>query len=170
MGYQTGDSEIYLVNPDGTGLVRITDTPALDASPAWSPDGRQLLFVRDGGFMVMNADGSDVRSLGVGGRNPTWSPDGNRIAFDGFGGNIWVMNADGSDLRKVTDSTEPAWSYGPTWSPDSRRIAFAHAPNDDWPFQIYVINADGTGMMHLGPDLPGQGLVSASYSPAWSPR
>jgi hypothetical protein len=57
-----GNSEIYTMNPDGSGVTRLTTNPALDATPAWSPDGGQIAFTstRNGNseIYVMNADGS----------------------------------------------------------------------------------------------------------------
>jgi Tol biopolymer transport system component len=62
------NNEIVVMNPDGTGLRRLTNTPRLDdGQPVWSPDGTQILFVRDNGnvprLFVMNADGSGVKRL-----------------------------------------------------------------------------------------------------------
>ncbi len=119
-----GSGEIYVVNVDGTGLrrlTRLTRTPVSSgwttlSAPAWSPDGRKILFVRVGWgdrlvnseILVMNADGSRQRNLT---RNPApdgdpvWSPDGRKILFvskrDGYG-EIYVMNADGSGQRNLT--------------------------------------------------------------------
>ena len=62
-----GDGEIYVVNPDGTGVTNLTNSPSDDAHPAWSPDGRKIAFAsnrlrttsgRD--IFTMNADGSAV--------------------------------------------------------------------------------------------------------------
>lgn len=101
-----GNWEIYSMNSDGTGVTRLTDNPAADIAPRWSPDGRQIAFHsgRDGNFeiYVMNADGSGSRNLT---NRPSqesfahWSPDGTRILFQSdIDGNfeIYVVNSDGA--------------------------------------------------------------------------
>jgi TolB protein len=107
----------------------LTNT-AINKDPAFSPDGREIVFVssRDGHFEIyaMKADGSDVRRLtrstGMNLR-PAWSPDGKRIAFtsnrDGQY-EIYVMNRDGSGLRRVTNHPERD-DYA-CWHPDGRRL------------------------------------------------
>src|SRR5207244_4190502 len=107
-----GDTEIYAMHPDGTGVRRLTHSPQYDAPAQWSPDGRKLLFYsqRTGGDVwVMNADGTGQRNLT---RNPAfdapggWSPDGKRIVFESDrdnAGDIYVMNADGSGVKRLTE-------------------------------------------------------------------
>lgn len=82
------NSEIYLINADGTGLRRLTNNPAADDHPRWSPDGSSLLFVstRKNGpqAWLLPIDGGEPRQLtdlssGVG--EPLWSPDGTSILF-----------------------------------------------------------------------------------------
>jgi len=67
MSQRDGNWEVYRVNLDGTGLVRLTNNGANDGLPAWSPDGKSIAFLsdRDGGWAVwaMNADGSNQRRL-----------------------------------------------------------------------------------------------------------
>jgi Tol biopolymer transport system component len=80
-----GNSEIYVMDPDGSDVTRLTNDPAGDLAPAWSPDGRRIAFVRNREIVVMNADGTGVTQLTDGrccSDNPAWSPDGRSIAFD----------------------------------------------------------------------------------------
>jgi Tol biopolymer transport system component len=118
-----GNREIYAMKADGTGQTRLTDDPATDGGPSWSPDGARILFSsdRDGhiAVYVMNPDGSEQVRLtdpqvnDGGGR---WSPDGTRIVFgsdrDGHY-EIYGMEADGSRQVRLTrgtaDNTNPAW-------------------------------------------------------------
>ena len=116
--------DIYTINPDSTGRVRLTDHPATDWVPAWSPDGSKIAFRtdRDGDreIYLMNADGSDKVNLtndpAFDGLNPgAWSPDGSKIAFhsDRKGGrlDVWVMNADGTNPIRLNKERRPL--FGP---------------------------------------------------------
>jgi dipeptidyl aminopeptidase/acylaminoacyl peptidase len=83
-----GNREIYVMSADGTGLERVTNDPAEDGQPAWSPDGTEIAFSsnRDGNFeiYVMSADGTGERRLTNGSesdQSPAWSPDGTEIAY-----------------------------------------------------------------------------------------
>ena len=121
------NNEIHVMNADGSGLRRLTDNPASDHQPAWSPDGSRSAFstFRDdpiaGEIYVMNADGSSPTRLTdnpANDFNPAWSPDGSRIAFSSDrDGNyeLYWMNADGSGQTRLTDN--PADDRLPAWSP-----------------------------------------------------
>ena len=75
-GVDGGDAaHIFVVNTDGTGLTQITDGTSIDQDPIWSPDGSQIAFksnrpntagTTDNQIYVMNADGSNIRELGIG--------------------------------------------------------------------------------------------------------
>jgi Tol biopolymer transport system component len=136
-------------------LIQGKPRPADVQAPAWSRDGRTIVFVswRDGNGEVyaMDADGSSPRNLTQDPAkdvHPAWSPDGRSIAFvssrDG-NSEVYVMNADGSGKRNLTRSR--ASDDSPTWSPDGRRIAFLRGPG--FRGQLYVVNADGSGLRNL---------------------
>ena len=103
--------------------------------------------------------------------DPAWLPDGRRIAFNSDRNgdrDIYVMNADGSDVVQLTDN--PGGDGDPAWSPDGRWIAFISQrdgdwdwDNWDWEWDIYVMNADGSGVIQLTDNPGGDG------DPAWSP-
>ncbi len=169
---RVGDpTDIYVMNADASGVLRLTENPAFDEEPDWSSDGSKIVFTssRDGNWeiYVMNADGSGqtrLTSNPVHDCSPAWSPDGTKIAFvsDCYDGadEIYVMNADGSGLVRLTN--DPADDFSPAWSPDGTRIAFGSMRdgNDN----IYVMNAaDGSGVVRL------TGGPAGSSLPAWSP-
>ena len=161
------NTDIWTINADGTGAVRLTTITSEDAAPAWSPDGSKIAFrsTRDGNseIYVMAADGSGVTRLGqsIAGR-PSWSPDGRKIAFasrrDGAA-EIYVMNADGSGLVQLTSNTTD--DVQPAWSPDGQLIAFTS--NRDGNNEIYVMKPDGSAVRRLTSNTIDDG------QPAWSP-
>jgi Tol biopolymer transport system component len=69
-----GRRTIWTMKPDGSEAHGITEPGSDDVAPAWSPDGRYIVFARRQRLMIMGADGSDVRSLGLGGSLPAWTP------------------------------------------------------------------------------------------------
>ncbi|OLE55815.1 MAG: hypothetical protein AUG51_01360 [Acidobacteria bacterium 13_1_20CM_3_53_8] len=143
-----GNKEIYLMNPDGTGQVNISNNLADDADPHWSPDGTKIAFdsTRDGNFeiYVMNANGTNQTRLTFNPALdgfPSWSPDGTQIAFQSTrDGNfeIYVMNADGTNQMRLTNNS--ASDFFPEWSPDGTKITFQS--DRDGNDEIYVMNAD----------------------------
>ena len=128
-----GNWEIYVMNADGSDPHNVTNNPAIDSHPSWSPNGSKIAFQseRDGNLEIyaMNSDGSEqVRLTNDRGtdHSPAWSPDGTKIAFisDRRGRHsVWTMNAeDGSELEDVTGSyVNSRW---PTWHPRSHTLAY----------------------------------------------
>ena len=165
-------SDLYVVNSNGTGRHRLTRTRKdWDfGAPVWSPDGRRIAFDAEPSsgvaIYVMNADGSRLRRLTpIADRDyePSWSPDGKQIAFK-YGrlqdGRIGVMNADGSNRHLLTPTSVDA--LAPSWSPDGRRLAFVASAGCC--FEIDVMNSDGGNRHRLKAD------VDTNNEPvAWSP-
>ncbi|MGE5833997.1 MAG: Ig-like domain-containing protein, partial [Acidobacteriota bacterium] len=166
---------IFVINVDGTGLRQVSpepDDPSAfvgDGWPSWAPDGMRLVFARNGELFTVNADGSGLTPVPTphGAMSPTWSPDGSRIAYHslGFAGELFVTKPDGSNSVQLTDGPEAETSPG--WSPDSRRIVFARWV-DGITAQLWIINADGTGLIRLTSPNPAQPFAYDD-DPSWSP-
>lgn len=152
--------QLWLVSADGGEPRRLTAGPG-DTSPAWSPDGDRLAFLRDGQVAVLDLDGGEperLTDLPLGAGTPRWSPDGRRIAFsapvDPNGGARGPMVSDGLDYqvdgagmygaireqvhvldldsREVRPFTDGPESAGtPAWSPDGRTLAFTRRAGAD---------------------------------------
>ena len=175
-GNEGARADIYVMEADGSNVKRLTRDGA-SIYPSFSPDGSKIAFVSGGGNIdVMNADGSGRVSL-TAGAGPAWSPDGSKIAFSSNRGasspDIYVMNADGSDLRRVTTAEDP--DFEPAWSPDGRQIVFTRETISNTiaigEYEIFVINADGSGEMQLTDTPPrptGLGVL-VNPAPSWSP-
>ena len=152
-------AHIWIIDRDGSNARPLTRGSSRNIRPAWSPDGRTILFSsdrhapldpemigRDDGDLEiyrMARDGSNVRRLtqyegtALGAR---YSPDGQRIVFQGFQppafSEILIMDANGSAVEHLTRGRFPS-AGRPGWSPDGRELVF------NFEGSIYVMHAEG---------------------------
>ncbi len=169
-----GNEEIYRMNADGSGQVRLTTNARADRDPVWSPQGTMIAFESARTFTniwIMSADGSAQRRLSQGniacGLDPAWSPSVQRIAFNlitdcylGFlTAHVAVINVDGSAQRSL--AMGPVLNERLAWSPDGQKIAFVSGRDGNK--GVYVMNADGSAPTNL------TSTAANDDDPQWSP-
>ena len=164
----SGSWRITLGDVRTWALASLPGLPADSGVPAWSPDGRSLLFrsSQSGRWQVhrINLDGSGLVQLTTEGNNyeGAWSPDGQRIVFVSERDSdkeIYIMNADGTSQVRLTDHA--GWDDDPSWSPDGQWIIFESKRDNH--IDVYRMRADGSEVSRLtsGGDM--------NTTPAWSP-
>jgi len=174
-----GDAGIPVMSADGSNLRYIPTDPDVTGPrsffPTWSADGTKLAFTSsdpsnapDDTF-TMDLDGSNQVNLT---KTPKYheegadfSPDGSQICFSSGGfvdskpvSGIYLMNADGSDPTLLIEEGAEC-----DWSPDGTKIAFYRTDDKTGDFEVYAINADGSGLTNLTSNSVGD------YKPRWSP-
>jgi TolB protein len=117
--------EIYRINPDGSGLRRLTFHPKADINPVWSPDGQWVEFGSDrsGRWQIyrMHPDGSNLQPVAHAprhGENAVWSPDGQMLVYVSYQDGNWELyrsHVGGRLPQRLT--FHPADDLAPTWSP-----------------------------------------------------
>jgi TolB protein len=178
---------LYIANPDGTQPEQVTGYEGVNVSPAWSPDGQQLVFQSDRAaadvfvktqyqiyIYRLMIDSPGLKLLATGPcqvEHPRWSPDSRRVIYQGY---HWTAPDVGNwDLYRIGTSGEqvpepvtdwPSNETEPAWSPDGHWIAFVSG-RDDPKGEVYVMDAQrGQASARRLTFSPG-----ADTGPAWSP-
>lgn len=155
-----GSFNIFVANADGSGLIKLTTGDAGDRMPRWSPDGKRMTFSRQGTIMVMNSDGTDVKTVMEAEPESTappckagsflggWSPDGKRITYYAASptrqiSQICTVNADGTDIKAVKSDAD--FHAEPAWSPTADLIVYRSIRGGlEGNNEIYTIKSDGS--------------------------
>ena len=169
----------------GQGGLRIIDlvdprrpSPVIasDAAPefSWSPDRAWIAYYGSDGLWLVRPDGRDGRLLAAGydadgAQVPEWSPESTRIAVSRINEAAGEIAIDVIDVATgdVMTVTPPGWRAGaPRWSPDGMRILFGAAADATNRGDVYVVGADGSGLV----DLTDQPTATEDYlASEWSP-
>ena len=171
-----GNDEIYITDISGENLQNLTNHPAGDSQPAFSPDGQWMAFVSDRSgtnrIYLMNRNHNELSPLtnhlmSIGDIDPAWSPDGQWIAFtfiqeqagiQGSHYNIYKIDINGGNLQQLTDTE---YNRDPVWFPDGDQVLFYAGGKER--HDIYVVKPNGTGLKRFLLREPG------GYSPTLSP-
>jgi Tol biopolymer transport system component len=162
----SSNTDLFMMNANGTGLTQLTDTPDIsESTPAWSPDGGKLVFTRDDG-LEKNLYTLTIASLAlqkipgtIHGSSPSWSPDNTQIAFSSFALNhevcpdpdeacvkvaeIFVVPAAGGTPQNLTENNQSN-DLAPSWSHDGDQIVFERRSDPaDTTGRILVMEAGG---------------------------
>jgi Tol biopolymer transport system component/DNA-binding winged helix-turn-helix (wHTH) protein len=154
-----GDWDIYVKFVGSSEVRRLTSGPALDFAPVWSPDGRQIAFVRDRRIRVVSALGGSDRAVSDFAifLPAVWSPDGRYLvagrqgppdATDS-GNGLYLIPLEGGEPRAITRPTASGADQSPAFSPDGRRLAYASCDAFRLECEVDVLDLDasfaGTG-------------------------
>ncbi len=180
VSYRDGNTEIYIMNSDGSNQQNLTNNPARDGYPTWSQDYKKIAFVstRDSNedeseIYIMNSDGSNVQRLTYNGewkRSPSWSFDGTEIVYSqstpntNINGLYVIEVANPSNVSQIISQAEVA-AWDPDWSPVENKIVFterAGSTASTW-FDLYIINSNGSNLTNMTNDF------SEYYDASWSP-
>ncbi len=169
----TGSKELYVMDYDGNGPRKLTALHSICLSPAWSPDGRKIVFTsfwkRNPALYLLDLRGASALKQMFPGFSPlcsggAWSADGKWLAFsaslDGNTELFRVPAGDGTRPQRLTKNW--AIDVSPSWSPDGKHMVFVsdRAGRPD----LYILQPDNGKIMRL--------TFEGSYNagPAWSPR
>lgn len=150
-----GNNEIYIMDADGSNQTRLTNNPAADNYPRFSPDGRKISFNSDrvgavAKIFTMDLDGSNVTQItnnATADANASWAPTNRQLSFDSTRDDqyldIYKMNTDGSNVVRLTN--HQPYDVESAWSPNGQKIVYRREDVFGGAFDLWMMNSDGSG-------------------------
>ena len=170
--------DLFSICSDGSNLQQLTNTPANEMLPAWSPDGRRLAYTSDtsgiGQVYILTVTSGETEQITFENQNdfPKWIPGQEKIAVrstDGKG--LWWWSVVNLADKAITKMTEPSYDFffqTPAWSQDGAKVLYMslaeQAARNDGSSQIHISNVDGSDDRALTAN------IWANINPIWSPN
>ncbi|HEY3863979.1 MAG TPA: hypothetical protein VGO59_19050 [Verrucomicrobiae bacterium] len=166
-------TQIFSMNPDGSGVTQLTSGAVNSDNPAWSPNQQYIAFTRGTEVTVMQANGSGAfavaAAVGAGDSSLSWSADSTELAFTSADENsdLYVVSVDAATRTAGTPTLfAEGPSYDVNWSPDGTKVAF-----DRYDSQFSGNSAIIVHEVATGAEYNFSAMISApnSWDPSWSP-
>lgn len=164
---KNGNREICRINTNGGNLVNLTNNPANDEYPGFSPEARQIAFKSDRTgkwqIFVMDSDGRNQRQItrdDFENYDPVWMPDGKHIAFTSDRGNgerVYLINLDTGEEKLLTEINFRAGLAA--FSPDGKKMLFT---GNELGWNIYLMDLETKEIKRIT-------SRGGSCRPDWSP-
>jgi len=152
---RVGTNDLFVIRPDGSAELQLTNTPENESFAGWSPDSKRILF------SIQKADTSTLYSIDVdgknqhpiatiSGRNPVVSPDGRQLLYANGSWTemrLLLSGLDGANPQQVNDGKSIAWNIH--WSSDGKRFAFTGRSDPKSDIAVFVANADGSDVRQI---------------------
>ena len=174
---EDGISKIYVMNDNGRNITQINDNAYYEYRPIWSPNGRQIVFIRDTtpndwsthpDIFIMNANGTNARQLSDGVTTVgemRISPDGKKVLYLTAFVGINILDIDTRNTEKILPSTH---GYHCDWSPDGKQIVFINDDHDIIEKNLWIVDANGDNPQQFTHPDPEKGEIHR-FVPRWSP-
>ena len=179
---ESGTSDIWTINSDGSGTPLQITTNGKAIMPSWSPDGKKIASIINGTqIWLVNSDGTGIPEQIVESSVlawPSWSPDGKQISYMSYDQvththDLWVVNSDGTGNPLKIVSNVAVWynddsniPLTTSWSPDGSKICYIQGDIEE-NIQIWVTNSDGSGTP--APITTTTGMNDHPFWPSWAP-
>lgn len=182
----TVDEDVVVLDgATGEEVSTVADEDELEEQPAWTPDGEQIVYRRDGVLVLASPDGGDARELTPGGQDfhvPAFAPTDRGLVLaairrDGDDGDLCLMRVPSSGEATPRCISDPDLDLGRqlSWSPDGRTLlAFAVDAENEERFGLLRMETkrpfstkpgDWEGDLVTDTSTPGRGVISGAFSP-----
>jgi DNA-binding beta-propeller fold protein YncE len=155
-------ASLIIANTDGSNRITAATNivPSYSVNPlAWNPDGQTIAIGRAGAgghsgeIDLIDANGSNLRTLVTEGVDPEWSPDGKTLAFAKIGdadAGVFVVDANGANPLRISHASGSGWAFRePVWTLDGQSLIYLAGPEPR--HDMLVARADGSDEHEIVP-------------------